>query len=138
MSDVQGVRRKYGWRRDLPSKVPWFDHMKLQRQMGVPPPVTDNLHYIKWVYDQMAEGSCTSNSGMGTQRFFRATHNLPDFDGSRQFLYYVTRSLEGSQGEDSGASIADTVMAEMKFGTCLEQDWPYSMPLDQEPNTVHP
>jgi C1A family cysteine protease len=97
---------------------------------------TNNRAFIKWVYDQGDEGSCTANSGVGAERFFRATHGLPDFLGSRQFLYYATRSLEGSTGSDSGASIADTETAEQKFGVCMEATWPYSKKLTAKPSTA--
>jgi C1A family cysteine protease len=127
------MRRQYGWRKDLPSEITWFDHEKL-RGVAPTPDVTNNRQFIKWVYDQGAEGSCTANSAMGTNRFFRQVNGLIDSLGSRQFLYYVTRSLEGSTRYDAGATIADTVSAEVKFGICLESLWPYSKPLSAKPN----
>jgi C1A family cysteine protease len=128
------MKRVYGWHADLPSHVPWF---KYERLLAAPLPAkTNNRPAIKWVYDQGEEGSCTANSGIGAERFFRATHGLPDFLGSRQFLYYATRSLEGGTGSDSGASIADTETAECKFGVCLESTWPYSKKLTVKPSAA--
>jgi C1A family cysteine protease len=127
------MKRVYGWKRDLPSQVPWFDHPLLVART---PDVVDNRASIKWVYDQLQEGSCTANSAMGTNRFVRAVKKMPDFLGSRQFLYYVTRSLEGSTKSDSGATIADTVTAEVKFGICLETLWSYSKALTAKPSVT--
>jgi C1A family cysteine protease len=126
------IVRKYGWRRDLPSQIPWFDHNKLR--VGINPPVVDNSSYIKFCYDQGQEGSCTANSGLGSNRFFRSVTGMPDFDGSRQFLYYVTRAGEGTQDSDSGASIADTVTAEATVGICLESTWAYTNDLTVKPS----
>jgi C1A family cysteine protease len=128
------MKRTYGWIPDRPSQVPWFNHARL---LTAPlPDKTNNRPAIKWVYDQGDESSCTANSGIAAERFFRAMHGLPDFLGSRQFLYYVTRSLEGSAGSDSGASIADTETAEQQFGVCLETLWPYAKKLTVKPSTA--
>jgi C1A family cysteine protease len=128
--------RKYGWIPDRPSQVPWFNHARLLAKMPPGLPVkTNNRPFVKWVYEQ-TDSDCTANSGVAAERFFRATHCLPDFLGSRRFLYYATRSLEGSTGNDNGASIADTVTAEQKFGVCLETLWPYSKKLTVKPTTA--
>ena len=124
--------RKYGCNPDTHKANKFlFDH----RTLGLPTnDIVDNSSYIHWVYDQLDEGSCTANSGLSTERFYRSTHGLPDFDGSRQFLYYVTRDSEGNADNDSGASIADTVLAEMTTGVCLESTWQYSQPLTARPS----
>jgi C1A family cysteine protease len=128
--------RRYGWRRDLPSQIPWFDHERLLRAAGAPPAQFDGRPFVKWVYDQGQEGSCTANSGVSSERYFRATHGLADFLGSRQFLYYVTRASEGTAGSDSGATIADTVAAEAKWGVCPEPSWPYAKKLTAKPTAA--
>ena len=130
------MKRVYGWRKDLPSNREWFDHEKLLSKLGTTPDVTNNRKFIKWVYDQGQEGSCTANSGVGSNRFFRSSKGLVDFLGSRQFLYYVTRSLEGTTKSDAGATIADTEKAETQFGICNESLWPYSKSLMTKPSTA--
>lgn len=123
----------YAWKRDLPSQVPWFDH-RLKLGVAPTPDVTANRKFVTWVYDQGKEGSCTANSAMGTNRFFRAVNNLKDFDGSRQFLYRATTQLAGYAGIDEGASISDTIEAEVRYGICHEELWPYATPLSKEPS----
>jgi C1A family cysteine protease len=47
------------------------------------------------------------------------------FTGSRLFLYYNERLMEGSTDEDAGAQISDGVLSLQKRGICPEEDWPY-------------
>lgn len=46
---------------------------------------------------------------------------------SRLFEYYVTRELEGTVNEDSGASIRNSIKALSKFGTVDESLWSYDI-----------
>lgn len=46
---------------------------------------------------------------------------------SRLFGYYATRLIEGSVGQDSGASIRDTLKAANKYGVADELQWPYTV-----------
>lgn len=52
-------------------------------------------------------------------------HHLVDV--SRLFHYYVTRLLEGTVSEDSGATIRDTLKAGNKYGVLDEKLWPYDV-----------
>ena len=128
------IGRVYGWRPDLPSQKPWFDHEQLTMRAGPTPDVMDMKAYIKWWYDQGQIGSCCTNSGIGAERLFRATHGLPDFLGARMFLYAAVRIREGTLGSDAGATIADTVATEQEVGVCLENLWPYSRPFNVKPS----
>ena len=130
------MTRIYGWKPDLPSDIPWLDHLALRRKLATAVKVYDGRKYVRWVKDQKQEGACTAFSGNASERYFRSTHGLPDFDGSEQFLYYATRSLEGTTKSDSGASIMDTVTAEQKFGICPNSLWPYSKPLTAKPTAA--
>ena len=47
--------------------------------------------------------------------------------GSRLFLYYNERSLEGTTKIDSGATIRDAVLALTNYGICQETSWPYDI-----------
>ena len=54
-------------------------------------------------------------------------------DGSRLFLYKVTRKLLGWTG-DQGAYLRDTMKAMVLFGVPPEQYWPYKVAkFDEEP-----
>lgn len=48
-------------------------------------------------------------------------------DVSRLFQYYATRKVEGTVGEDSGATIRDTLKASNKYGVVDEKLWPYDI-----------
>lgn len=80
------------------------------------------------VYDQMALGSCTSQSGCACYRFesFQVLNNF-DFEPSRLFLYWYTRFIEGTTNEDSGAYIRDAFKAMNKYGLCEEKYFPYDI-----------
>jgi len=129
---MKRVERKYGWLRDLPSQVPWFDHEGLLRAARTPD-VTAWRRFLRWCYDQGSEGSCTANSGQGATRLRRAILGMHDFDGARQFLYAMTLRLTQPNPTDTGATISDTVRAEWLYGVPLESSWPYRTPLSQDP-----
>lgn len=78
------------------------------------------------IYDQGQLGSCTANSGCACFRFESAQvlGNF-GFDPSRLFLYYNTREIMGTVGEDSGAYIRDTFKALNKKGVSWESSFPY-------------
>jgi C1A family cysteine protease len=46
---------------------------------------------------------------------------------SRLFEYYATRKIEGTTGEDSGATIRDTIKAGAQYGIINEKTWPYNV-----------
>lgn len=46
-------------------------------------------------------------------------------DMSRLTHYYLTREIEGTTREDSGATIRDTAKAGAQYGVCDEKLWPY-------------
>jgi C1A family cysteine protease len=54
---------------------------------------------------------------------------------SERFTYYVTRAkiLNWNPTKDAGAYIRDTIKAAVRFGTCLEQSFPYNGDYQTEP-----
>lgn len=90
----------------LPSRVSLFDHFGP-------------------VLDQGDEGSCTAHAGVGMMEYLANVAGLKIDALSRQFLYYVTRALEGDVTEDAGASIRDVMKALNKTGVCSEALWKY-------------
>jgi len=74
------------------------------------------------VMDQGDLGSCTAcaiNALVG--------YDIPGFIGSPLFMYYNECVLEGHVGDDSGATVADTIATLAKYGICPESDWPYNI-----------
>ncbi len=73
------------------------------------------------IYDQGNIGSCTANAFCGLLYYKR-----PTFLGSRLFLYYNERRLEGSINYDSGATLYDGIKSLLINGVCLEKNWVYN------------
>jgi C1A family cysteine protease len=71
-------------------------------------------------YEQEALGSCTANALCAA-----VTYKVPTLLGSRLFLYYNERKMEGTINTDSGAYIYDGVIALKTYGICHESEWPY-------------
>jgi hypothetical protein len=124
---------KFGWRPSLPAEPkPLTLNFRLPK--GTYGPVASDLrtlpHYPA-VYDQGQEGSCTGNAGAFMIDFPLKEQGYPWlFTPSRQFIYYNTRSLEGTTDTDAGATIANTFKSISEFGVCPENgnpdwSWPY-------------
>ena len=73
------------------------------------------------VYDQGQLGSCTANALAACYAFDDPA--LPR--GSRLFLYYNERYLDGDPSEDAGSSITQGIRALQNLGLCNETTWPY-------------
>ena len=88
---------------------------------------------MKHVYHQGELGSCTANALCGAYALSlqKQSETLGEgfqhFNPSCLFLYYNTRDYEYNTGEDSGASIRDTVKALNRKGVCDESYWPYNI-----------
>lgn len=74
------------------------------------------------VYDQGSIGSCTANALCAAFGYDTADH----FRGSRLFLYYNERRMEGTVAQDCGAVIANGVRSLQQNGICPESEWPYN------------
>jgi C1A family cysteine protease len=86
-------------------------------------PVSVDLRYrMPPVYDQGHLGSCTANAICAAIGF-----DLPGFVGSRLFVYYNERLIEGTTNSDSGALIHDGVKSLSTWGICTEEMWPYDV-----------
>lgn len=72
------------------------------------------------VYDQGNLGSCTANSLCALMQYLN-----PHYVGSRLFLYYNERRIEGDIEVDAGATIADGIRALKWYDLCPESEWPY-------------
>jgi hypothetical protein len=74
------------------------------------------------VFDQGQLGSCTANALSGAMGFLH-----PGLIGSRLFIYYNERAMEGTVDQDAGAQIRDGVKTLNKIGVCPEREWPYKV-----------
>jgi C1A family cysteine protease len=118
----------YGWIPDIPDQrdlkfspaLEW----KLPESMILKalPSVTDLSSGCGPVLDQGQLGSCTANATSGAITFIE-----PGFLGSRLFMYYNGRALEGTPLEDSGCQLRDVVKQVVKLGVCPETDWSYNV-----------
>lgn len=72
------------------------------------------------VFDQGTLGSCTANALCGIVGYL-----IPNFFGSRLFLYYNERKLENNIPDDSGATLESGIKCLLTYGICNENRWPY-------------
>jgi C1A family cysteine protease len=73
-------------------------------------------------------GSCTAQAGVGLLEYYQRRAFGKHLDGSRRFLYKVTRKLLGWEFEgDTGAYLRTTMKAMALFGVPPEQYWPYAI-----------
>jgi len=126
-----------GWSRDLPDfrdYTPDADDIKkildasepLKKAQEKLPKVADLREWCSPIEDQGAIRSCTACAGMGLNEYFQRRAYGKFIDGSRLFLYKVTRNLTGGEG-DAGAFLRDVMKAMVLFGVPPEQYWPYDI-----------
>lgn len=125
------VRHTYGWKRPAADEVP-------ERVFSAPPgqelPAAVQLLAAQPVevpaplpFDQGQIGSCGPNSAVADLLYAEARagkKGLPP--PSRLFVYYTTRQVMGTTGQDSGVSNAAMFRALAQYGICDEGLWPYS------------
>ena len=97
------------------------------------PFVIDLRQWCSPVENQQNLGSCTAHAGMGVVEYFQRRAFGKHIDGSRLFLYKVTRSLSHMSG-DTGAFLRTTMAGLVLFGVPPEEYWPYKVEdFDREP-----
>jgi C1A family cysteine protease len=86
------------------------------------------------IFDQGTESSCTSNAGTEIYEFLLKQKGI-SFHGSRNFLYYAERLIDGDTYKDAGSSLQTIADALVKYGICEEELWPYkNATLYRDPN----
>lgn len=88
------------------------------------PATADLRPWFSPIEDQGQIGSCTANAGVGMVEYFERRTHGKHIDGSRLFLYKVTRGLLHWTG-DTGAFLRTTMGALVLFGIPPEEYWPY-------------
>jgi len=129
------VKKGMGWMRDLPDyRDLLVDSPKIQdilekskkMRRKVIPATVDLRPWCSPVEDQENIGSCTANAGVGILEYFQRRAFGKHLDGSRLFLYKVTRNLLGWMG-DQGAYLRTAMKAMVLFGVPPETYWPYKV-----------
>jgi C1A family cysteine protease len=120
-------------RRDYTIHTPEIKLMT--KKLGIPenvktlkylPPKVDLRVWCTPVEDQFILGSCTANAGVGIVEYFQKRAFNKHLEGSRLFVYKVTRNLLGFTGDD-GAFIKTTMAALSLFGVPHEEYFPYTL-----------
>lgn len=98
------------------------------------PSSVDLRPFCSPIEDQENLGSCTAHAGVGILEYFERRAFGREIDGSRLFLYKVTRNLLQLTG-DTGAWLRSTMGAMTLFGVPPERYWPYIIAdFDEEPS----
>jgi C1A family cysteine protease len=118
----------YKWKRDKLDNRD-LKYKGLFKPIKLPPSVDlRNNFKLPEPYDQGEIGSCTANSLAFAYQYEEIKqNNIDSFMPSRLFIYYNERELEGTEKEDSGASLRDGMKTINKNGVCNEQTWPYNV-----------
>lgn len=139
-----GTRRGTGWLPDYPDLRDYTSGSEavepLLAKTSVPglraegaPGSVDLRQWCSPIEDQGQIGSCTAHAGAGMLEYFQRKAYGKHLDASRRFLYKVTRTLGGFEG-DSGAFLRTTIGAMTLFGVPPESYWPYiEAEFDEEP-----
>jgi C1A family cysteine protease len=101
------------------------------------PKVVTSVDLRKWcspVENQLTLGSCTAHAGIGIVEYYERRAFNKHTEGSRLFLYKVTRNLMQQTG-DTGGRLRDVMRALALCGVAAEKYWPYNVAgFDKEPD----
>jgi C1A family cysteine protease len=98
----------------------------LKATQGQLPSSADLRQWCSPVEDQQSIGSCTAQAAVGIVEYFERRAFNKHLDGSRLFVYKVTRNLLGWTG-DTGAYLRSVMGALAMFGVPPERYWPYKI-----------
>jgi C1A family cysteine protease len=122
MARTKILKRKYGWKPDVPDSRDFiFKSKKLRLFL---PKQVDLREKLSPVEDQGSCGSCTGNALAGNIEFLLRKNN-DTTDVSRLFIYYNERLLENTVNQDAGAYLRNGIKTLAKHGVCAESLWPY-------------
>src|SRR3990172_7159453 len=133
-----------GWKRDLPDVRDYTSDATdvarvltrskpLKAAAGRLPRTVNLREWCSPVEDQGSLGSCTANAGIGLLEYLQRRAFGRYLDGSRLFLYKVTRALLGWTG-DQGAYLRRPMRGVVLSGAPPEPYWRYDAgKFDEEP-----
>lgn len=123
---MKNTKRSYGWIPDIPDQRD-FLYRAIMRPSALLPEKVDLRTYCSPVEDQGRLGSCTAQALAGALEFLDVKNGDGYTDQSRLFIYYNERVIEGRPKEDSGAMLRDGIKSLVRWGSCPERDWPYTI-----------
>ncbi|WP_330925696.1 C1 family peptidase [Candidatus Sororendozoicomonas aggregata] len=137
------LKSRLGWRPDIPDhrdyNMSHVEHLLHKTDVNITertpslPSKVNLSQYCSPIENQGNLGSCTANAGVALLEYFQNRVHGKFIDGSRLFLYKVTRKLAGIKG-DGGAHIRNTIGAMRLFGVPPEEYYPYDIEkFDQDP-----
>jgi len=106
-------------------------------QYTLPTVHVSNTQWCSPIKNQGRLGSCTAQAGTALLEYFENRSFGKNIEGSKRFLYKVTRNLMDLDG-DTGAYCRATMGAIALIGVCPERYWPYtekSPDFDREPTS---
>ena len=101
------------------------------------PPRHDNIDYCSPIENQGKLGSCTAQAVVGMMEYMMRRGGINHINGSRLFVYKMTRKLLKWTG-DQGGYLRKAIQAVSIFGVPPEEHWPYEIErYEEEPAAFH-
>ena len=133
-----------GWLPPMPDLRDYTEYQKeikaISKKLGIGAgkmKVTTSVDLRQWcspVENQLSLGSCTAHAGIGIVEYYEKRAFNKHIEGSRLFLYKVTRNLMQVTG-DTGAWLREVMGALALCGVPDEKYWPYKIAdFDKEPD----
>jgi C1A family cysteine protease len=123
--------------RDYTKESSAIEEMNMKLGIGEDQKAPKSVDLRKWcspIENQLTLGSCTAHAGVGIVEYYEKRAFNKHLDGSRLFLYKVTRNLMQETG-DTGGRLRDVMKALALCGIPAEKYWPYKIEeFDREPD----
>jgi C1A family cysteine protease len=123
--------------RDYTKESGAIEEMNMKLGIGEDQKAPKSVDLRKWcspIENQLTLGSCTAHAGVGIVEYYEKRAFNKHLDGSRLFLYKVTRNLMQETG-DTGGRLRDVMKALALCGIPAEKYWPYKIEeFDREPD----
>jgi C1A family cysteine protease len=123
---MMAQRHSYGWVPSRPDQRD-FKFSPPRRVLEAMPPSGDLRGGMGPVLDQSRIGSCGPNSADSLVMFDQQKQGIPVGSYSRLLVYYFTRKMMGTVGQDSGVDNRTMLKALNQYGFCPEALWPYDV-----------
>jgi C1A family cysteine protease len=133
-----------GWLPPMPDLRDYTEYQKeikeISKKLGIGTgkmKVATSVDLRQWcspVENQGNLGSCTAHAGIGIVEYYEKRAFNKHIEGSRLFLYKVTRNLMQVKG-DTGAWLREVMAALVLCGVPAEKYWPYNVDdFEKEPD----